>query len=138
MYSTQGRKHEKSWGDTNLNELNKKIQDLNRNIVQLRYINLVMSVTLFLYLHFLGEFLLLNFAIAGLIFLVALVLNVCLNDDNQGIVVIVQMVLFILMIGVYDYLSKENNRLNNYLNIMLPIFADTAIYGFYLRYVKQK
>jgi hypothetical protein len=121
-----------------LNELNKKIQDLNRNIVQLRYINLVMSVTLLLYLHFLGKFLLLNFAIAGLIFLVALVLNSCLNVDNQGIVVIVQMILFVLMIGVYDYLSKGNNRLNNYLNIMLPIFAATAIHGFFLKYAKQK
>lgn len=121
-----------------MNELNKKIQDINRDMVRHRYINLVMSVAILLYLHFSDKFLLLHFAIAGLIFIMVLVLNGCLNNDNQSIVVIIQMVLFILMIGAYDYLTKGNDRLNNYLNMMLPILADTAIYGFYLKYVKHE
>lgn len=121
-----------------MNDLNIKIQDLNRDLVRHRYINLVTSVAILLYLRFSGEFLLLHFAIAGLIFLMVLVLNGYLNNDNQGIVVIIQMVLFILMIGAYDYLSKGNDRLNNYLNMMLPILAGAALYGFYLKYLKHK
>lgn len=116
----------------------KKIENMKNSICQSRYITLVASFAIIVYMHENDSFQFLNFAIIGVLFSIGLILNCYISEDNEGAIAIVQMILIILMIGAYDYLSKTGERLNNFLNFILPVFVLATIYGFFLKYQNNK
>ena len=115
----------------------KKIEAIKNNIKQSRYASLIMSIAIGVYMYLFDEFLFFNFSIIGGIFLIGLILNNYISEKNEGHIAIFQMILIIMMIGSYDFLSGTNERLSNFLNFVLPIFVLATLYGFYLKYYKK-
>lgn len=69
----------------------------------------------------------------GLVVAILFASNNYVPNENRHRLAIFHIILILMMIGVYDYFSKENNRLNNILNATTSIVFLTAIYGFYLK-----
>ncbi|WP_148293135.1 hypothetical protein [Comamonas sp. B-9] len=112
-----------------MNELEK----LNVSIKESRYMHLVLFFILCLYFYFFGG-IDLNMML-GIGFIVALLMssNNYVSDENSHRIAIFHIVLILIMIDVYDFFSKEGNRLNNILNAITPVVFLSALYGFYLK-----
>lgn len=110
-----------------------ELQKLNASIKESRYIHLVLFFILCLYFYFFGG---VDFnMMLGIGLIVALLMssNNYVTDENSHRIAIFHIILILTMIGLYDYFSKENNRLNNILNTITPMAFLSAAYGFYLK-----
>nr|WP_312990209.1 hypothetical protein [Comamonas koreensis] len=112
-----------------MNELEK----LNVSIKESRYMHLGFFLIFCLHFYFFGG-IDLNMML-GIGFIVALLMssNNYVSDENSHRIAIFHIILILIMIGVYDYFSKEGNRLNNILNAITPMVFLSALYGFYLK-----
>ena len=111
-----------------MNELEK----INVSIKESRYMHLVLFFILCLYFYIFGG-IDLNMML-GIGFIVALLMssNNYVSDENSHRIAIFHIILILTMIGLYNYFSKENNRLNNILNAVTPMAFLSTVYGFYL------
>lgn len=57
----------------------------------------------------------------GCSFLIILLSNNAISNENKGEIAVLHMILIVLMIGFYDYFSTTNDRLNNFANFLLPV-----------------
>ena len=72
----------------------------------------------------------------GCSFLIILLSNNAISNENKGEIAVLHMILIVLMIGFYDYFSTTNDRLNNFANFLLPVAFLSTVYGFYLNIKK--
>ena len=112
-----------------MNELEK----LNVSIKESRYMHLGFFLIFCLYFYFFGGINLHMMLGVGLVVAILFASNNYVSNENRHRLAIFHIILILMMIGVYDYFSKENNRLNNILNAITPMVFLTAIYGFYLK-----
>mgnify|MGYP003618711719 CR=1 FL=1 len=109
---------------------------IDKSIKESRYIFLALFIALLVYFYSFGEFNLFMSLVVGCVFLIILLSNNFISNENKGGVAILHMVLIVLMIGTYDYFSIANDRLNNFANFFLPVAFLTTVYGFYLNMKK--
>lgn len=110
-----------------MNELEK----LNSSIKESRYVHLGLFFVLCLYFYFLGDIDVHMMLGVGLVVAILFASNNYVSNENRRRLAIFHIIL--MMIGVYGYFSKENNRFNNIFNAITPMVFLTAIYGFYLK-----
>ena len=104
-----------------------------KSIKESRYIALVF---LLIYFYYFGDYNLFISLIVGCSFLIILLSNNAISNENKGEIAVLHMVLIVLMIGFYDYFSTTNDRLNNFANFLLPVAFLSTVYGFYLNIKK--
>jgi hypothetical protein len=110
----------------------KSINEIRTNAVNNRYLYIFLSSGLFCGLLFFESFNWIIFSITVILFLLLLISNEYLNEENIGLIAVAHMVLIISMIGFGDYYSSNGNRLENLANFLAPLFFSIACYGFFL------
>ena len=107
-----------------------------KSIKESRYIALVFLFALLIYFYYFGDYNLFISLIVGCSFLIILLSNNAISNENKGESAVLHMILIVLMIGFYDYFSTTNDRLNNFANFLLPVAFLSTVYGFYLNIKK--
>ena len=107
-----------------------------KSIKESRYIALVFLFALLIYFYYFGDCNLFISLIVGCSFLIILLSNNAISNENKGEIAVLHMILIVLMIGFYDYFSTTNDRLNNFANFLLPVAFLSTVYGFYLNIKK--
>ena len=101
----------------------KKSTEIKEKIICGKYYNLLICISSAIYLYIFGIFYFQLTVIVAALFFIGLLSNEYINPENVGGIAIVQMFIIVFMIGAYDYFSLSGNRLNNFINFLLPITA---------------
>lgn len=106
--------------------------DFKYNLINSRYETFVIVNACILYCYLFGGFLLIGILVNGVLSFVMLLITISYPADGSLLKVLALFLTMLLMVFSTSFFASNGNRLDYYMNFVIPIFYVSCAYGFYL------
>lgn len=109
-----------------------KTADVKYNLINSRHETFVIATACILYFYFFGVSSLIGILVNSILFLTILSITIFYPEDNSLSKVIVRFFGMLLMVLSTNFFTSNENKLDYYMNFVIPIFYVSSAVGFYL------
>ncbi|WP_312531358.1 hypothetical protein [Comamonas sp.] len=111
-----------------------KTADVKYNLINSRHETFVMASACILYFYFFGVSSLIGILVNSILFLTILSITIFYPEDNSPSKIIVRFFGMLLMVLSTNFFTSNENKLDYYMNFVIPIFYVSSAVGFYLNF----
>ncbi|MEJ5128946.1 hypothetical protein WH367_23105 [Comamonas sp. MYb21] len=106
--------------------------DLKYNLINSRYEALIIATACIFYCYLFGSLSLVGILVNGVLFSAIILITISYPADDSLLKVLARFLAMLLMVFSTSFFVSNGNRLDYYMNFVIPIFYVSCAYGFYL------